>query len=120
MLAKQRLATGLPQIYPELKGAECIIEYRFEEVRRIADVCFVFPDGYKVVAEAQLASISVEDLRKRTDDYHRAGADVWWFVGKHAAQHAAWLRDTYGSVGSIEFTYDTETVYLPDFTDTAA
>lgn len=119
MLSKQRLAVGLPKVFPALLEAECVIEYRFDEVDRIADVCFVFPDGYRVVAEAQLANITTDDLRRRTEDYHRAGADVWWFVGGQAARHLAWLRDTYGSAGQIEFTYDTETVTLPDFSHAA-
>lgn len=51
---------------------------------RIADVMVTFPNGWGVAHEVQLASITVEQLQERTNDYNRAGIDVVWWLGNRA------------------------------------
>jgi len=71
----------------EYQHANCTIEYEvpIPEVHRIADVLVSFPSGWRVAHECQLANITTEELEQRTEDYERAGVDVYWWLGKGAA-----------------------------------
>lgn len=60
------------------------LEVRMPEINRVADVCFTLADGERVIHEAQLAAISVDDLEARTNDYHSLGYAVVWHFGKSA------------------------------------
>lgn len=59
-------------------------EVRMPEISRIADVCFTLTNGDRMVHEAQLAAISIEDLEARTNDYQRLGYGIIWHFGKAA------------------------------------
>lgn len=62
--------------------ADC--EVRMPEINRIADVCFTLTSGDRIVHEAQLASIGVEQLEERTNDYQSLGYGIVWHLGKAA------------------------------------
>lgn len=69
----------------EYRGAEIDFEYWFSDVRRRADVYVRLPDGGIEVHEMQLAPISPDELKQRTDDYFSAGVnDVHWYLGGKA------------------------------------
>ena len=63
------------------------------EINRVADVISTFPGGWKIVHEAQLSAITVEQFRDRTLDYERMGMDVLWWIGGSADTQVAreWL-----------------------------
>jgi len=68
-----------------------------------ADVLAVSPDGtHRVVWEAQLASIAVDDIRRRTETITASGAGVCWV----ASGDTAW----FGSVPSIAITITSATL----------
>jgi hypothetical protein len=50
--------------------------------RRIADVALIYPSGFVEVHEIQLASITVDEIEQRTDDYASAGIPAQWWIGK--------------------------------------
>lgn len=77
---------------------------------RIADVALIYENGNLLICECQLSKITPHELEKRTHDYISIGADVLWFIGKDAdtPENRAWLRSIFGSVGRIEFNYDSE------------
>lgn len=52
---------------------------------RVADVLVVFPCGWRVACEAQLAAITPQEIVERTEDYRMAGVDVFWYLGGRAA-----------------------------------
>jgi len=54
-----------------------VIEYRFPSIRRIADIVF-FPK--KIIFEVQCSPISIEDVRKRNQDYASLGFTVIWIL----------------------------------------
>lgn len=99
--------------FGEFSTARPQLEMPIEEARRIADVLFVFPNGWRVACEVQLASITNEQLQQRTDDYLRAGVDVCWFLGKAADSitNRRWVMEQQGFVCTLE--YDTEPVDRP-------
>lgn len=106
--AKEFLKRTLPIRFTEYKDARIEYEVPIKEVRRIADLLVIFPNEYRVVHEVQLASITVENLEKRTNDYRRAGLDVIWWLGKSASSPANrdWCMRTFGEVCTISFTYN--------------
>jgi len=59
-------------------------EVRMPEISRIADVCFILENGDRMVHEAQLATIGVEELEARTNDYQSLGYGIVWHFGKSA------------------------------------
>lgn len=71
MAAKRMVASWLRS---EMTG--CIVEPEYTICNRRADLAQIFPNGWVVVHEMQLASITTEELQKRTDDYMNAGCDV--------------------------------------------
>lgn len=112
LMAKAELARTLPLHYAEYRAAECVVEYRIPEIKRIADVCFIFADGLRVVHEAQLADISLSEIQARTRDYHSQGIEVVWHLGRNVRKHEAWCMEHLGTVGTVEFSYATETTDL--------
>lgn len=64
-----------------------VIEVRIDidgKAYRIADVCFTLANGDRVIHEAQLAAISIDELEARTNDYESLGYSVIWHFGKAA------------------------------------
>lgn len=81
------------------------VEPEYKIGNRRADVAQIFPTGWIVAHEVQLASITVEELEQRTRDYLTAGCDVIWYLGKSAFTPAncAWVERYQGQVLSWEF-----------------
>lgn len=77
---------------------------------RIADVALIYENGNLLICECQLSKITPYELEQRTRDYISIGADVMWFLGKEAdtSENRAWIRSVFGSVGRIEFDYNSE------------
>jgi competence protein CoiA len=96
--AKKKLATLLTEKMGEYSDAFVDYEVRVPEVNRVADVMAVFPMGWRVVHEVQLASTTSEELEQRSNDYNRAGIDVVWWLGKNADTpgNRAWCIRTFG------------------------
>lgn len=59
-------------------------EVGMPEINRIADVCFWLSNGDRVVHEAQLSPIGIDDLEARTNDYESLGYGIVWHFGKQA------------------------------------
>jgi len=95
---KMLVAEHLRQEVAEYSDARIEFEFPIPEVRRIADILVIFPNGWRVAHEIQLASITVEYLQQRTEDYLRAGIDVVWWLGKSADTPAnrAWCEQYFG------------------------
>lgn len=72
---------------PLSHGYDCVsadCEVRMPEINRIADVCFTLKNGDRIVHEAQLAAIGIDELEARTDDYQSLGHGIIWHFGKQA------------------------------------
>lgn len=100
MTAKRMVATWLRG---EMSG--CVVEPEYSISNRRADLAQIFPNGWIVVHEIQLASITTEELQKRTDDYMNAGCDVIWYFGKKTSTPAnrTWAERFQGQVLVLEF-----------------
>jgi competence protein CoiA len=98
LAGKELIAKTLKAELPEYSLAEIEYEFPIPEVRRIADVVAKFPNGWIVAHECQLASITVEELEKRTEDYLYAGVDVIWWLGKAAntKSNLDWSHSKFG------------------------
>lgn len=66
----------------DVASADC--EVRMPTINRIADVCFTLSNDDRMVHEAQLAAISVDELEARTNDYQSLGYGIVWHFGKSA------------------------------------
>jgi competence protein CoiA len=96
--AKKYLAEHLVEEFPEYEGATIEYEVPIPEVRRIADLLATWPNGHRKALEVQLSAITIEHLRKRTEDYERAGINVVWWLGKSAftKTNVNWCLETIG------------------------
>lgn len=103
--AKEFLALRLKDWFAEYADAEPLLEVPIPEVKRIADIVFRFPGGWSIIHEVQLASITVRELKQRTEDYLRAGFDTFWWLGKTANTeiNRSWCEQTFGFALSIDF-----------------
>lgn len=93
----------------DLADADC--EVRMPEINRIADVCFTLADGERIVHEAQLAPISIDDLEARTNDYQSLGYSVIWHFGKSAdtATNKVWATRRLGGCSRLTFDEQIDT-----------
>jgi competence protein CoiA len=110
---KAYLAQRLSQELKQHGSIDVFLEYVIPEAGehgRIADVAAVFPTGYVLVYECQLASITTDQLQKRTDDYASAGADVVWWFGKAANNYTnkEWSLANFGVYLELGFNFTTE------------
>lgn len=106
LLCKEMVARGLKEELVEYIQADIQYEVKVPEVRRVADVMATFPNGWRVAHEIQLASVSIEDLQQRTDDYAEAGIDVVWWLGKSADTPANrdWCVKAFGCALSLDLS----------------
>jgi len=120
--AKELIRAHLGEWFSEYGIAQPDLEVYIPEVlharNRIADVLFTFPSGWRVAHEVQLASITVEELQLRTEDYESAGIDVFWWFGRDAFGKGAleWSVKRYGfyfKVEMLEGPKAVETVLYP-------
>jgi len=63
-----------------LPDNECALEWRFEEIGRIADVVWF---TRMLVFEVQCSDITVEEVEKRNADYQQLGFTVIWILHDH-------------------------------------
>lgn len=108
--AKRMLAAWLRS---EMQG--CSVELEYPIANRRGDLAQMFPNGWIVVHEIQLASITTEELQKRTDDYMNAGCDVIWYFGNktYTPANRAWSERFQGMTILLEFkgsTHDSQVV----------
>jgi competence CoiA-like predicted nuclease len=97
-------------------GKDVFIELEYPlpdigEHGRQADVMVLFENGHKLAYECQLASITTDQLAKRSGDYQAAGIDVYWYLGGKADSQTNrdWLSRNLGGYGLIDFEYETAT-----------
>ena len=115
---KQLLADVLRK---ETEGlnVEILVEYPIPKAGlhgRIADVAAIFPTGYVLIYECQLAAITIENLEQRTLDYFEEGCDVVWFFGKSADVRInhEWAKSRLYCSHKLIFSYESkqETIKL--------
>ncbi|MBR9871485.1 MAG: hypothetical protein GYB26_10125 [Gammaproteobacteria bacterium] len=128
---KEYLYNHLAKEFQEYTTCTLALEYRIPEAGahgRVADVAALFPNGWIVCHEIQLAAISTEELTQRTEDYRSAGADViWWFGGNADTEtNRQWAHSVIGSSFSLDFDAIPQTYRLgnseadaPEAEDTA-
>lgn len=107
LAGKEAVARALRTEFSEYFDADIQLEYRVPEARRVADVMAVFPMGWRVAHEVQLASITTEQLTQRTADYASAGIDVVWWLGKSADTPAnrRWCEAQFGFSLALDIDY---------------
>lgn len=109
--AKRYILESIPEVYRyPVAVADC--EVRMPEINRIADVCFVLKSGERIVHEAQLAAISIDDLEARTNDYQSIGCAVIWHFGKAANtdSNKSWAFRRLGGCEVLSFEEQTVAV----------
>lgn len=125
LAAKLAIRDNLALWFSEYDIATPEIEVTIPEVKhahhRIADVMFTFPSGWRVAHEVQLASITLESLQQRTEDYAEAGVDVFWWFGREALRQRGvqeWSMDNYGFLLQVQWqtsgTTDEVVLYADD------
>ncbi|WP_336702929.1 competence protein CoiA [Chryseobacterium indologenes] len=104
-LGKEIIAQHLKEYWSEYADAEIKFEFVVPEINRIIDIAMVFPSGWVVAHELQLAGITTEHLEKRTNDYRELGIDTFWWFGKSADTQAnrQWAIERYGHSLSVEY-----------------
>lgn len=104
---KELVADCVKREFAEYSTARVEFEWPLPEVARIADVAFLFPSGWIVAHEVQLASITPQELKERTEDYLRAGVDVVWWLGKSADTQAnrEWCLSYFGYCVQFDFQF---------------
>jgi competence CoiA-like predicted nuclease len=95
---KSLVAARLREEIAEYSTAAIEFEVPIPEVKRIADIMVLFPNGWRVAHEIQLASLTTETLQQRTEDYLDAGVDLVWWLGKSADTPAnrSWCEQYFG------------------------
>ncbi len=115
-LGKLLIAERLREELADSTAARIEYEVPIREVMRIADVMVIYPNGWRVAHECQLASITTEILTQRTEDYLNAGVDVVWWLGKHAAtsHNLRWVYGYQGFALELHFAERHGDLPLPD------
>lgn len=105
---KRYVASKIVEQWAEYRTAQIEYEVRVPEVRRIADVMAIFPNGWRVAHEVQLASITQAELEARSNDYARAGISVVWWLGQAAntRDNRLWCDNRFGF--SFDFLIETK------------
>ncbi len=104
-LGKEIIGNHIKRYWKEYSNAEIKYEFPVPEVNRIIDIAMLFPNGWIVAHELQLASITTEILEKRTNDYRDLGIDTFWWLGKSADTKAnrEWAIEKFGQSLSIDY-----------------
>lgn len=93
------------------------LEVPIPEIKRVVDILFTFPNGWRVAHEVQLSPITVAELEQRTNDYLRAGIDVFWWLGKKADtyENREWCTERFGFALYLQYkTSQTDTKLAAD------
>jgi competence CoiA-like predicted nuclease len=111
---KKLIAEQLKEVMSEYSRAQVEFEYPIPEIQRIIDVAFKFPNGWIVAHEVQLSAITTKELEQRTNDYLKAGIDVFWWLGKSAdtETNREWCFDRFGECLQIDYHQFTD---LPSY-----
>lgn len=72
------------QIAAQLPEGECVLEFRFPEINRIADL---FWEKERVVFEIQCSPMSKEEMLERTRNYRSIGCDIVWILHEKNYNH---------------------------------
>jgi len=104
-IGKELIAKHVKEFWKEYSEVNIDYEYPISEIKRIADIAMIFPSGWIVVHEIQLASITNEQLQKRTEDYNSIGIDTFWWLGKSAKtpENQKWCIEKYGYSLSLDY-----------------
>ena len=104
-LGKEIIANHIKEYWKEYSNTEIRFEYPVPEINRIIDIAMLFPNGWIVAHEIQLASITTEILEKRTNDYRELGIDTFWWLGKSAdtKTNREWAIEKFGQSLSIDY-----------------
>jgi competence CoiA-like predicted nuclease len=104
-IGKQLIAEHIKQYWQEYASTNIKFEMPLKEIKRIADIAMIFPSGWIVVHEIQLATITTEQLQKRTNDYQSIGIDTFWWLGKGADSTANrnWCIQKFGYSLCIDY-----------------
>ena len=107
LAGKLFLCQQLP-LLNDYKDAQIELEVPIPSIRRIADILVTLSNGWRIAHEVQLASITVEELAERTNDYNKEGIDVVWWLGRTACSDANtnWCYRVFGFALYIEFSKD--------------
>ncbi|HEY9799797.1 MAG TPA: competence protein CoiA family protein [Leptolyngbyaceae cyanobacterium] len=113
LLGKQLLYNEICQQIQTLNNNKLKVEIEYPIPQagkhgRIADLMITYAGQPYIAIECQLASISVESLEKRTQDYLDQEIDVIWFIGKEADNryNRDFLYKEFGECHVIEFQED--------------
>lgn len=60
-----------------ISEGQCQLEYRFPEIKRIADVAWI---PQRIIFEVQCAPISAQEIEQRNQDYSQLGWEVVWIL----------------------------------------
>lgn len=106
LLGKELISNSLKAHFPDYADADIQLEVKIPEVKRVADIMVTFQNGWQQAHEIQLAAITVENLQKRTEDYHRAGVDIVWYLGGNAdtETNRTWCTNYFGFCFRFEIT----------------
>jgi competence CoiA-like predicted nuclease len=86
ILGKKFIQESLKKQFCDFE-VDILLEFSIPEAGkngRIADVAVIFPAGFMMIYECQLASITSEKIEQRSKDYLSVGAQVRWLLGKSA------------------------------------
>lgn len=72
-------------LFNKLPPGECLLEYRFPEIKRIGDVAWV---PHKLIFEIQCSPITSDEVKKRNQDYRSVGWEVIWIL--HDKRYNQW------------------------------
>jgi competence protein CoiA len=113
---KAIIAERVTEWMKEFTRAKGELEVPIPEVNRVVDVLFTFPNGWRVAHEIQLSAITIEELESRTNDYLKAGIDVFWWLGENAdtVPNREWCTEKFGFVLRLEYTNDQTATYLAE------
>jgi competence CoiA-like predicted nuclease len=105
LLGKELISKHIKEYWQEYSDATIELEYILPEIKRVADIALIFPNGWVVVHEIQLSSITTENLIQRTKDYESIGIDTFWWLGHRADSktNQDWCIKKYGYSLSIEY-----------------
>lgn len=111
---KAYLSSELAKHIGEYSKAQPKLEYPVEEILRVADVMFEFSGGWLVAHEIQLSSITVEEIKERTDDYRKVGIDVYWWLGGSGNSKAIqdWCHREYSGCFILDYDKASELIAL--------
>lgn len=100
---KRLIAEVFAKELEPLSDIKILFEYPIGN--RIADVAVVYPTGWVLVGECQLAAITTDELQQRTDDYAANGCDViWWLGGKaDTITNREWTNSLFGECRIINY-----------------